>query len=152
MNANILYKSRTVWSQQQHPKVPSYTGTYISNNFISTRISSWQAHLMGIISHLKHGEGIWWKRNRMVLDSLTMITILLSTQKVHAYSIFTAQCCQISVDRHHKTGISFFSKPYHFLLLTSVSITLMETLKKTTSLPPHPSVGLQHNAGLLPHP
>ena len=41
-------------------KLSSYTGTYISDAFISGRLPSWQAHLMRISSYLKHGEGIWW--------------------------------------------------------------------------------------------
>ena len=42
-------------------QVDIYTGTYISNSFISSRLSSWQAHLMRISSFLKHGMGVWWK-------------------------------------------------------------------------------------------
>ena len=42
--------------------VCKYTGTYISYTFLSSRLSSWQAHLMRISSYLKHGEGVWWKK------------------------------------------------------------------------------------------
>ena len=42
--------------------IGSYRGTFISNNFILERPSSWQAHLMRISGYLKHGEGIWWER------------------------------------------------------------------------------------------
>lgn len=52
------------------------------------------------------------------------------------------------------------SQDWHFILQQTISlpsphICLYNTdgnFEKTTSLPPHPSVGLQHNAGLLPHP
>ena len=45
-------------------KLSSYKGTYISNAFITSRLSSWQAHLIRISSYLKHGEDIWWKREQ----------------------------------------------------------------------------------------
>ena len=41
--------------------VEKYTGTRISNAFITNRLSSWQAHLTRISSFLKHGKDIWWK-------------------------------------------------------------------------------------------
>ena len=43
-------------------KLNPMPGTFISDTFISSRLSSWQAHLMRISSYLKHGEGIWGKR------------------------------------------------------------------------------------------
>ena len=45
-------------------KLSSYKGTYISNAFITSRLSSWQAHLIRISSYLKHGEDIWWMREQ----------------------------------------------------------------------------------------
>ena len=42
-------------------KLGPYTGTCIKYAFLSSRLASWQAHLMRISSYLKHGEGIWWK-------------------------------------------------------------------------------------------
>ena len=42
--------------------VDRYDGTSISNSFLSSRLSSWQAHLMRISCYLKHGKGIWWKQ------------------------------------------------------------------------------------------
>ena len=43
-------------------QLDEYPGTYISYNFLSSRLASWQAHLMRISSFLKHGEGVWWKK------------------------------------------------------------------------------------------
>ena len=47
-----------------------YKGTYISKTFISSRLPSWQAHLIRISSYPKHGEGIWWQEERGRLQSL----------------------------------------------------------------------------------
>ena len=41
--------------------VDRYNGTCISKTFLSSRLTSWQAHLMRISSFLKHGKGIWWE-------------------------------------------------------------------------------------------
>ena len=38
--------------------VDRYNGTCISKTFLSSRLTSWQAHLMHINSFLKHGKGI----------------------------------------------------------------------------------------------
>lgn len=41
-------------------KVPLYNGTFVSKDFIQSRMSSWQAHLQRISPYLQYGEGIWW--------------------------------------------------------------------------------------------
>ena len=33
---------------------------FISNSFLSSHLSSWQAHLMHNSSFLKQGKGVWW--------------------------------------------------------------------------------------------
>ena len=33
---------------------------FISNSFLSSHLSSWQAHLMLNSSFLKQGKGVWW--------------------------------------------------------------------------------------------
>ena len=55
-------------------KVPPYSGTVISTEFLKTRMASWQAHLQRISPYLIHGEGVWWKREQQsyrFLDSDT---------------------------------------------------------------------------------
>ena len=41
-------------------KLGPYRGTFITEDFISSRLSSWQAHLTRISAYMKHGEGVWW--------------------------------------------------------------------------------------------
>ena len=42
-------------------KVPKYTGTVVSQEYIKTRLASWQALLQRISLYLQVGEGIWWE-------------------------------------------------------------------------------------------
>ena len=68
-------------------KLPLYKGTYISNAFITSRLSSWQAYLTRISSYLKHAEDIWWKREQ---HGVKFLVILHSNLLVQNYSIFGA--------------------------------------------------------------
>ena len=55
-------------------KVPKYRGTVVSQEYIKTRLASWQAHLQRISLYLQVGEGIWWEyvdRGYTFLDSDT---------------------------------------------------------------------------------
>ena len=56
-----IYQQDSMVSKAASKLSPS-TGTFISDTFLSSRLSSWQAHLMRISSYLMHGEGVWWKR------------------------------------------------------------------------------------------
>ena len=40
---------------------PKYSGTEISKNFLSSRLSSWQAHLKRLAHYLAPGKGVWWE-------------------------------------------------------------------------------------------
>lgn len=42
--------------------VPNFSGTVITDDFLESRSSSWQAHLERISSFLLCGEGVWWEK------------------------------------------------------------------------------------------
>ena len=51
--------------QSVSSKIPPYSGTLISKNFIEKRIPSWQAHLQRISTFLEFGQGIWWENETL---------------------------------------------------------------------------------------
>ena len=65
-------------------KLDPYGGTYITEVFISGRLSSWQAHLTRISGYMKHGEEYGGKGKKMDIHLMMVQMTLTFTQLVHS--------------------------------------------------------------------
>ena len=69
---------------------PKYSGTEISKNFLSilsSRLSSWQAHLKRLAHYLAPGKGVWWEDTSSIFRFLMGAITLNFSQKDHIFPI-----------------------------------------------------------------
>ena len=107
---------------------------------------------MRISSYLKHGEGIWWKREQ---DGVRLFDSD-NDPSSHSEDPCLLHFCSTTFPDIYRQA----SQDWHFILqqtlpLPSPHIHFYDTdgnFEKTASLPPHPSVDLQHDVSLPPHP
>ena len=58
-----MYQASETEVKKIAAKVPSFSGTSLTSEFITSRSSSWQGHLERISTFLVLGEGVWWEKS-----------------------------------------------------------------------------------------